>query len=64
MQNTSIITSEPINLSDFVLFLSVMKNKTAYRNTLSIILDESDIQIREVKDLAWMSPLPRNIMKN
>lgn len=49
MQNTSIITSEQINLSDFVLFLSVMKNKTAYRNTLSIILDEPDIQIREVK---------------
>lgn len=49
MQNTSVITSETINLSDFVLFLSVMKNKTAYRNTLSIILDEPDIQIREVK---------------
>ena len=49
MHNTSVITSETINLSDFVLFLSVMKNKTAYRNTLSIILDEPDIQIREVK---------------
>ena len=49
MQNTSLPTSETINLSDFVLFLSVMKNKTAYRNTLSIILDEPDIQIREVK---------------
>lgn len=49
MPNTSIITSETINLSDFVLFLSVMKNKTAYQNTLSIILEEPDIQIREVK---------------
>ena len=49
MHNTSVITSETINLSDFVLFLSVMKNKTAYRNTLSIILDEPDVQIREVK---------------
>lgn len=37
------------NLSDFALFLTVMKNKTAYRNTLSIILDEKDIQIKEVK---------------
>lgn len=50
MPNTSIITSETINLSDFVLFLSVMKNKTAYQNTLSIILEEPDIQIREVKE--------------
>lgn len=50
MPNTSIITSETINLSDFVLFLSVMKNKTAHQNTLSIILEEPDIQIREVKE--------------
>lgn len=28
------------NLSDFALFLTVMQNKKAYRNTLSIILDE------------------------
>lgn len=38
-----------INLSDFILFLSVMKDKKAYRNTLSIILDEPDIRIRDVK---------------
>lgn len=37
------------NLSDFALFLTVMKNKAAYRNTLSIILDERDIQLKEVK---------------
>ena len=37
-----------LNLSDFALFLSVMKNKEAYRNTLSIILDE-DIELDEVK---------------
>jgi predicted transposase/invertase (TIGR01784 family) len=37
------------NLSDFALFLTVMKNQKAYRNTLSIILDEPDIQLREVK---------------
>ena len=49
MENTSLFMSETVNLSDFVLFLSVMKNKKAYRNTLSIILEEPDIQIREVK---------------
>lgn len=38
-----------INLSDFVLFLSVMKDKRAYRNTVSIIMEEPDIKIREVK---------------
>lgn len=37
------------NLSDFALFLSVMKNKKAYQNTLSIILDEEDIELEEVK---------------
>lgn len=37
------------NLSDFALFLSVMKNKTAYECTLSIILDEPDIKMEEVK---------------
>ena len=37
-----------LNLSDFALFLSVMKNKEAYRNTLSIILDE-DIELSCVK---------------
>ncbi len=30
-------------------FLSVMRKKKAYRNTLSIILDELDIQLKEVK---------------
>jgi len=49
MKDTSYILSEPVNLSDFALFLSVMKNRQAYRNTLSIILDEPDIQIKEVK---------------
>ncbi len=37
------------NLCDFALFLTVMKNSTAYRNTLSIILDEPDIRLKEVK---------------
>ena len=37
------------NLSDFALFLSVMKEKKAYQNVLSIILDESDVKVTEVK---------------
>jgi len=37
------------NLSDFALFLSVMKHKRAYECTLSIILDEPDIKLRKVK---------------
>lgn len=43
------LEEKEVNLSDFALFLTVMKNKTAYRNTLSIILDEADIQLKEVK---------------
>lgn len=37
------------NLSDFALFLSVMKEKKAYQNVLSIILNEPDVKIAEVK---------------
>ncbi|MBO5093908.1 MAG: Rpn family recombination-promoting nuclease/putative transposase [Lachnospiraceae bacterium] len=37
------------NLSDFALFLSVMKNKKAYEDVLSIILEEEDIALKEVK---------------
>lgn len=37
------------NLSDFALFLSVMKEPKAYRNTLSIILDEDDLELTQVK---------------
>ena len=49
MGNTKNREHDNINLSDFVLFLSVMKDKRAYQNTLSIILDEPDIEIQEVK---------------
>ena len=38
-----------LNLSDFALFLSVMKNKRAYECALSIILDEPDLELEEVK---------------
>ena len=37
------------NLSDFALFMSVMKVKKAYEDVLSIILDESDLKLKEVK---------------
>lgn len=37
------------NLSDFALFMSVMKVKEAYQDVLSIILDEPDLELREVK---------------
>ena len=37
------------NLSDFALFLSVMKEKKAYQNVLSIILNEPNVKVTEVK---------------
>lgn len=49
MNNNHVLENVTINLSDFALFLSVMKNPKAYRNTLSIILNESDIRLKEVK---------------
>lgn len=49
MTNEKILNNVTINLSDFALFLSVMKNKKAYQNTLSIIMDEPDIKLQEVK---------------
>ena len=36
-------------MSDFALFLSVMKNPRAYRSVVSTIMEEPDIQIKEVK---------------
>ena len=39
----------PLNLSDFALFLSVMKNKRAYECVLSIILEEPELELEEVK---------------
>lgn len=38
-----------INLSDFALFLSVMKNRKAYEDVLSIILDEPELKLKDVK---------------
>ena len=38
-----------LNLSDFALFLSVMKVQQAYEDTLSIILEEPGLTLKEVK---------------
>lgn len=38
-----------LNLSDFAPFLSVMKVKEAYTDVLSIILNEPDLRLKEVK---------------
>ena len=40
---------QEVNLSDFALFLSVMKEKEAYRCVLSIILGEPDLELADVK---------------
>ncbi len=46
----NLVTNDVVsNLSDFALFLTVMKCREAYQNTLSIILEEPDIQLKEVK---------------
>ena len=37
------------NLSDFALFLSVMRNKEAYEAVLSIIMDDNELTLTEVK---------------
>lgn len=41
--------ADQVNLSDFALFLSVMKVKEAYEDVLGIILNESDLKLKEVK---------------
>ncbi len=44
-----VLSNYELNLSDFALFLSVMKNPKAYRNVLSIFIDEPDIELADVK---------------
>lgn len=50
-ENNNNFSSEKIveNLSDFALFLSVMKNREAYECILSIILDEPNLELKQVK---------------
>ena len=47
--NTTIAENNDVNLSDFALFLSVMKIKQAYQDVLSIILNEDDLELEQVK---------------
>lgn len=45
-----------LNLSDFALFMSVMKVKEAYESVLSIILDETDFSLicpASMEDRNW-----------
>lgn len=44
-----VLDNQNINLSDFGLFLSVLKNKKAYEIILSIILNEDNLKLKEVK---------------
>lgn len=48
MYQTLLPKETVFNLSDFALFLSVMKNKTAYESTLSIITNQPDLKLKEV----------------
>lgn len=43
------INDYKLNLSDFALFLSVMKRREAYECVLSIIMNEDDLELAEVK---------------
>ena len=38
-----------LNLSDFALFLSVMQKKPAYESVLSIVMNEEELELKEVK---------------
>lgn len=45
----NLLDTMEFNLSDFALFLSVMKNKTAYESVLSIIMDHPELKLKEVR---------------
>lgn len=48
-ENVTILPEHEFNLSDFALFLSVMKNPRAYQCVLSVFMEEPDIELEEVK---------------
>ena len=48
-EKDNILKEHSFNLSDFALFLSVMKNPRAYQCVLSIFMEEPDIELAEVK---------------
>ena len=43
-----LLESQETNLSDFALFLSVMRHKKAYQNVLSIIMEERELRLVQV----------------
>ena len=47
-ETEELLASQEENLSDFALFLSVMRHKKAYQNVLSIIMGEQDLQLVQV----------------
>ena len=47
-KNSEAWNPKAVNLSDFALFLSVMRNREAYESVLSIILEEKDLTLEEV----------------
>ena len=48
-ENVELLEGYQFNLSDFALFLSVMKDPRAYRCVLSVFMDEPDIELQDVK---------------
>ena len=48
-ENFELLEGYQFNLSDFALFLSVMKDPRAYRCVLSVSMDEPDIELQDVK---------------
>lgn len=47
-ENLKMLEEMEFNLSDFALFLSVMKNKSAHQNVLSIITGNSELHLKYV----------------
>lgn len=47
-EREAVLKSMEMNLCDFALFLSVMKNKEAHEITLSIIMEDPNLQLAEV----------------
>ncbi len=48
-ENFELLEGYQFNISDFALFLSVMKDPRAYRCVLSVFMDEPDIELQDVK---------------
>ena len=49
MEQKSVLDSMEMNLCDFALFLSVMRNKEAHEITLGIIMEDPDLKLDEVR---------------